>query len=108
MTEMTRVHTALLELGLEDLIPLPEALSEAGVYSEDTGDQLVTVVGHALVDLLRNDLIQVFSGHWSVEPVLVSREAAEAMLLDQRRYSYDAEVDGTERVYYVNVDNYRE
>jgi len=108
MTEMTRVQETLLELGLEDFIPLPEALSESEALSTMRGDRLVDEVARALVDLLRRDLIQVWSGHWQAEPTLVSREVAEAILLDKRRYSYDTEADGTERVYYVNVENYRE
>lgn len=108
MTEMTRVQAALLELGLEDFISLPEAIATPEILAEISSAPPFETIAPALVDLLRNDFIQVWSGHWRAEPALVSREAAEALLLDPRRYSYDAEAADTERVYYVNVENYRE
>lgn len=106
MTEMTRVQAALLELGLEDLIPLPEAIATPGVLAEISSAQPFETIAPALTDLLRKDLVQVWSGHWRADPALVSREAAEALLLDPQRYSYDAEAADTERVYHVNVENY--
>lgn len=108
MTEMMQLQEALLELGLEDFIPLPEAIAAPEVLAAISSDRPVDAVARALVDLLRKDLVQVWTGHWRAEPTLASRKKAEVLLLDEQRYSFDAEVDGRERVYYVNVENYRE
>ncbi|PKQ26193.1 MAG: hypothetical protein CVT64_06950 [Actinobacteria bacterium HGW-Actinobacteria-4] len=107
MTKMTRVKQALLELGLEDFIPLAEAVFDPEVLAEIRKGRPVDTISLALVDLLRNELIQVWTGHWQDEPTLVGREIAESLLLDEDRYSFDTEVDGRERVYYVNVKNIR-
>lgn len=107
MTDLTPLHEALLELGLEDLIPLPEirATSEVRVLGEEYQD--LEKISTALVDLLRAGRIQVWGGHWPAEPTLVSDEVAEPILRDERRYSFDAEADGLERVYFTNVENLR-
>jgi hypothetical protein len=107
MTDLTPLQEALLGLGLEDWIPLPEirATSEVRDLTED--EQGIDEVSRALVDLLRYGRIQVWSGRWPDEPRLVSADLAEAMLRDERRYSFDAEASGLERVYFVNVENFR-
>ena len=107
MTELTQVQEALLELGLMDLIWLHETISEP-VVLEARSERPVEVVMPALVGLLKNDFIQVFSGHWQNEPTLVNRETAKALLLDEKNYFFDLATDSGERVYYVNVENYRE
>ena len=107
MTSTTSVHEALLELGLEDLIPLPEILDTPEVRRVTTSDQAVQAVSRALVDLLRTGRIQVWSGHWDDDPMPVDVGVAEALVLDARRYSFSAEESGLERVYIVNVENLR-
>jgi hypothetical protein len=107
MTELTPLHEALLELGLEDWIPLPEICATPEIRGLSEHDQEVKNVAHALVQLLRQGRIQVWTGHWPDEPMPVSTETAEAILFDEGRYSFDAETAGLERVYYANVENFR-
>ncbi|HEY5472044.1 MAG TPA: hypothetical protein VIK32_02520 [Candidatus Limnocylindrales bacterium] len=106
MTRTTPLHEALLELGLEDWIPLPEIFATPEVRSIIDSDRATEMVSLALVDLLRQGQIQVWAGRWPDEPTLVSEDLAESMLLDGRRYSFDAEASGLERVFFVNVKNF--
>jgi hypothetical protein len=107
MTDLSPLHEALLELGLEDLIPLPEIRATAEVRDLGKDYQDFEKISTALVDLLRAGRIQVWGGHWPEEPTFISDEVAETILRDERRYSFDAEADGLERVYFSNVENLR-
>jgi hypothetical protein len=107
LTELTPLHEALLELGLEDWIPLPEIFRTPEVRDLIDKDQATEMVSRALVDLLKLGLIQIWAGQWSDEPRPIGPEMAEPMLLDERRYSFDSEAGGLERVFFVNVDNFR-
>jgi len=107
VTDLTPLHEALLELGLEDWIPLPEILETPEVRPLIEGEAAVDVVSRALVDLLTRDRIQVWFGRWSEEPSPAPRELAEELLLDERRYSFGADEIGLDRVYFVNVANFR-
>ena len=106
MIGSTPLHEALLELGLEDWIPLPEIVATPEVRSVVDSDRATELVSLALVDLLRQGRIQVWAGRWPDEPTLVSDDLAEAMLLDGRRYAFDAVASGDERVYFVNVEDF--
>ena len=106
MTGTTPLHEALLELGLEHWIPLSEIVATPEVRSVVDSDRATEMVSLALVDLLRQGRIQVWAGRWPDEPTLVSDDLAEAMLLDGRRYAFDAVASGDERVYFVNVENF--
>ena len=107
MTDLTPLHEALLELGLEDWIPLPEVFEAPEVRPLIEGKAAIDVVSRALVDLLVRGRIQVWFGRWSEEPSPASRELAEELLLDDRRYSFSADEIGLDRVYFVNVANFR-
>ena len=108
MTERSRLHEALLELGLEDWIPLPEALEAMKSDGLVTDDQAVEAISRALLDLLRADLIQVWSGPWQAnEPAPILDDRAESMLRDLMSYSFETEASGRDRVYYANVQNIR-
>jgi len=107
MTNLTPLHEALLELGLEDWIPLPEILDAPEVRPLVEEGKAVGLVARALVDLLAQDRIQVWFGQWSADPSPAPRELAEELLLDERRYSFGAEDAGLDRVYFVNVANFR-
>jgi hypothetical protein len=108
MTNLTPLRDALLELGLEDLIPLPETLEAPEVRELSAEYHHVQKISAALIELLREMRIQVWEGFWHEEPEHISGEPAEAALADIRRYSFDTEdSDGLKRVYYANVDNIR-
>jgi hypothetical protein len=108
MTSLTPLRDALLELGLEDLIPLPEILATPEVRELGEEYRRTENVSAALIDLLREMRIQVWDGFWYEDPKRISDELAEVVLGDIRRYSFDTEsADGLKRVYYVNVNNIR-
>ena len=107
MTQLVPLREALLELGLEDLIPLPEIRETPEVHDLGQEYQDLRKISTVLVDLLRTGRIQVWAGQWPNEPAPVRLEEAEALLRDERRYSFDAEADGLERVYFSNVENLR-
>jgi hypothetical protein len=107
MTDSVSLQEALLELGLEDLIPLSEIQATPEVRDLGQDYQHLRKISAALVDLLRTGRIQVWAGHWPDEPSLVSGDEAEALVGDERRYSFDGEADGLERVYFTNVENLR-
>jgi hypothetical protein len=107
MTDLTPLHDALLELGLEDWIPLPEILDTPEVRPLVEGEAAVHLVARALVDLLAQNRIQVWFGKWSDDPSPAPRALAEELLLDERRYSFGAEGADLDRVYFVNVANFR-
>jgi hypothetical protein len=91
MTSLTPLRDALLELGLEDLIPLPEILATPEVYELSEEYRHTEKVSEALIELLPEMRIQVWEGFWYEEPKRISGEPAEAVLGDMRRYSFDAE-----------------
>jgi hypothetical protein len=98
----------ILELGLEDDIPLWEVADDcraAGLIS--LGSAGVEVLAAALIELARKGEIRVRVGPWDgPEPRDADAEQVESLLLDQRRYSSAEEIaNDLERVYYVNVDN---
>ncbi|MFL6061624.1 MAG: hypothetical protein ACJ72E_10355 [Marmoricola sp.] len=107
------MRRAVLDLGLEDLIPLWEIAQTCGVSGgevvageADRHDRLDALVA-TLVELLRSYRIRVFAGPWREEdPSEALAGQAEALLRDRRRYSVEAETgEGLDRVYYVNVEN---
>ena len=107
ISQLAPLHVALLELGLEDMIPLPEAVTMPEVLDCTPRSEVVKNVSTALVDLLHLGLIQIWSGHWADEPTLMSTDLTEPALRDECRYSFAAEANGLDRVYYVNVENLR-
>lgn len=98
----------ILELGLEDDIPLWELADvcrAAGLIDDrPTG---VDALARVLVGLVRQGEIHVLVGAWSdPEPRQAVLDQAERLLADQRHYSSAQEVaHGLERVYFVNADN---
>lgn len=106
MSDPTGLRQALLDLGLEDLIPLPEIATAdeiRGVLGRGTVEEVAT----ALVDLLRERRIQVWSGHWSQDPEVVDPVTAEKLLGVEEQYAFNSPADQRLRAYYVNVDNLR-
>lgn len=109
MTELTTLQRSRLELGLEDLIPLPQIEGMPEVRGAVDSDRAFEQLSEALLELLRRGRIQVWAGPWQEEPRRVMTESAERLLRDHRRYSYEQEsTSGLERVYFVNVENIRE
>lgn len=106
MSERPSLESALLELGLEDLIALPEIRGVEEVQAALPTDGTVTDVVEALVTLLRSRQIQVWSGHWPQDPkIVLDQTKAEELLRGVERYTFDSPEDLRARVYYVNVEN---
>lgn len=106
MNDPTGLRQAVLDLGLEDLIPLPEialGVEVRGVLRRSTVEELATT----LVDLLREKRIQVWSGPWPQDPEVVDPVTAETLLGVEEQYTFNSPADLRSRVYYVNVDNLR-
>jgi len=106
MTDPIRLRQALLDLGLEDLIPLPEIATTdeiREILDPDTVDELAT----ALIDLLHEGRIQVWSGHWSKDPEVVDPDTAEKLLGVEEQYEFNSSADRRLRAYYANVENVR-
>ncbi|TWE07844.1 hypothetical protein [Rudaeicoccus suwonensis] len=108
MSDYSPLKEALLDLGLEDLIALPEIASTPEVSIVlDSARDAVEDIAAALVELLHEGRIRAWAALWSQEPRLLGDQAAERLLRDLRRYSFLSDPVEMERVYYVNVDNLR-
>ena len=99
---------AILDLGLEDDIPLWEITDHcrgAGLIA--AGSAGVDVLAKHLIALARLGAIRVRVGPWDdPRPRDAEADERDSLLLDRRRYSSAEEIaDDLERVYYVNVDN---
>lgn len=102
------LRRTILELGLEDDIPLWEITDTcraSGLIAKETTG--LEALAGTLLDLARRDEIRILVGRWDdPEPRYVELDEAETLLADVRRYSSADEIaDDLERVYYVNVDN---
>lgn len=106
MTNSTDLRKALLDLGLEDLIPLWE-LPTSGEVRAVLGPVRVDELAAALVELLREQRIQVWVGPWPKDPEVVDFATAERLLKDEQQYEPNSPADRRARVYYANVDNIR-
>jgi hypothetical protein len=99
---------ALLELGLEDWIPIPEALTTPEVCQAIGQGDPVQAVGEALAALVLDGLVALYRGRWDEDPERVATAVALELLRDPRWYSFHTADLGEERLYFVNVKNIRE
>jgi hypothetical protein len=106
VNESMSLRRALLDLGLEDLIPLPEIAADEEIR-RDRESGAVDDLRATLSELLREGRIQVWSGHWSQEPEVVDPATAERLLGVDEQYEFNSPADRRLRVYYANVDNIR-
>lgn len=105
MTDSHKLRREALELGLEDVIPLPELAQDTCLERDGALGPLIDV----LIELLREGRIQVWSGTWPDEPEVVRDPAvAEELLRVEDQYEFNSPADLRLRVYYVNVDNIKE
>lgn len=101
---MSRLKDALLELGMEDVIPLPEILGSAEIESAPDFKTLDDVIS-ALVALLRTNRIRVWSGTWPDEPCPVTDAVGGELVRRKGQYQFNSVEDERLRVYFVNVAN---
>ena len=101
----------ILDLGLEDVIPLWEIAdlcrADDLIAQGTAGTQ---VLARAILMLAREGAIRVLVGHWTEhEPRFAVSAEHELLLMDTRRYSSAEEAaHDLDRVYYVNVDNLKD
>jgi hypothetical protein len=105
------LRRAILDLGLEDDIPLWEITDTcraAGVIAD--GPRGVEAMAETLSHLASRDEIRILVGRWDdPEPRYAEGDEVETLLADARRYSSAEEIaHDLERVYYVNVENIAE
>jgi hypothetical protein len=108
MDESGTVRSILLDLGLEDLIPLPEAITAPELSEVAGARDLVDVISRALGTLAREDRIRLFRGRWNTEPQRVPVEEGLRLLEDSAWYRFRADDPDEERLYFINVDNLRD
>jgi hypothetical protein len=103
------LREAILELGLEDLIPLPEAITAVEVVGATSGDPEVwRSLSEVLKDLVGEHRVQIFRGRWNDDnPATLPDNEALEVLGEERWYAFHTEDPDEERIYFVNVENIR-
>jgi hypothetical protein len=104
VTGTPSVRQALLELGLEDWIPVPEAVASLRVRGSSEPEQDVR---ETLTALGNEGLVRFWRGVWDREDehVEVSASDAEVLLRDSRWFRYRLDEQAEERLYFVNIEN---
>lgn len=102
MIDESSLREALLQLGLEDLIALPEIAKAEEIVQ--LGDVQLQQIQWTLLRLLEEERIQVWSAHWREEPHRTSSAQAKQFLKDPQKYEFNSESDLRQRTYYINVD----
>ncbi len=107
MGNSNTIISILLDLGLEDLILLPEATAAPELREVAGGQDLVSVISSALGELVREDRIRLFRGRWNGEPQPVPVEEGLKLLQDSVWYRFRTDEPNEERMYFINVNNLR-
>ena len=105
MIEAMKLRQAILDLGLEDWIPLPEIADIEEIRSE--GGASVEDISTALIEFLHEGRIQIWSAPWPQDPEVVDPATAEELLRVDAQYTFNSPADRRLRVYYVNVESLR-
>jgi hypothetical protein len=100
-----RLRAALLELGLEDWIPIPEALSTPEVVDVVGGGDAVAAVRRALQALVESGEVVLYRGHWEADPQPVPPAEALVLLEDPAWFAFHLEDPDEQRLSFVNVEN---
>jgi hypothetical protein len=98
---------ALLELGLEDWIPLPEAMSSPEILAAVGRDDPERAIRDVLLSLLRSEKIAIYRGRWDQESEPVDESVALRLLDESVWYRFRIDDPDEERLYFVNVANIR-
>ena len=101
------LQNALLDLGLEDWIPLPEAVAAPEIRAAMDATDPVEEVATALAELVRDGRATLYRGRWDSEPHELDTNEALRLLPDRRWYSVHTDDPDEERLSYVNVLNIR-
>ena len=98
---------ALLDLGLEDWIPIPEAVASPEVVNAVGAANAPRAVQNALKLLLKEGRLLLYRGPWDAEPAPVPLSEALNLLADDYWYGFHADAEAEVRLYFVNVLNIR-
>jgi len=101
------LRAALLALGLEDWIPIPEAVGNPEVLETVGTRDAKDAISRALTELVQAGAIQIYRGRWDADPEVVSPHEAAELLKDEQWYSFRVNDPQEERLYFVNVENIR-
>lgn len=102
--DLTPLQEVLLGLGLEDLIPMWEAVGEPEVAALVDPDRAHMKVAAALTALAEAGRISFYLGPWDADPRQILLGRAVQLVCDERWFRPGAEPNG-QRLYYVNVEN---
>jgi len=100
-----QLRNALLDLGLEDWIPIPEAVASSEVREAVGDGSVVEAVSQALRVLVREGRVRLYRGHWNEESDPVPLAEGLELLNDPKWYRFRLDEPGEERLYFVNADN---
>jgi hypothetical protein len=100
-----QLKAVLLDLGLEDWIPLPEAMADPLVVAATDGDDIEAAVREALIALLGDERIAIYTGRWDQDSKPVGRPAAIVLLRESAWYRCQVNDADEHRLYFVNVEN---
>jgi hypothetical protein len=106
VSEALSLEQAVLSVGHEDTIPLPELVDAEEVreaLARSRPDRWLAV-SEVLSALIRSNRIRVYRGHWANDdPPELDETAALQAVEDRRSYSWQTEP----RISFVNVENVR-
>jgi hypothetical protein len=104
------VKGLVLEMGLEDWIPLPEAVATAELRQAVSADRDAWVaVSDALKDLVLEGRVRLYRGRWDDDdPRELSEGEALKVLGEEHWYAFHTEDPEEERVWFVNAQNIRD
>ena len=105
MANERRLIQAILDIGLEDLIGLPELLFEHDVLAAAGTENAIDDISAALVELCEQGQVKVWVGTSYEDAVPIDLDVAIAVLRDRTRYFADALPVSGPRVFYANVAN---
>lgn len=96
---------ALLALGLEDWIPIPEAVNTPEVREAVRQEDAAPTIRAALTELVSDGQVRVYRGRWDADPAALPTPEALDRLREDRWYSFHPVDPDAERLYFVNVEN---
>jgi hypothetical protein len=97
----------LLDLGLEDWIPLPQAVADPEVIAAAGEADPVPAIARALSELVDFGAILIYRGRWDGDSSPVPAREAQALLQERSWYRFRLADPDEERLYFVNAENVR-
>ena len=105
--QIEELRIVLLDLGMEDWIPIPEATTDPAVLDSVGRNDLIATMASALIDLVELAKLCIYKGKWDEDPSPVPTQEAVELLKNPWWYTFHLDDPAEERVFFVNVDNIR-